>query len=92
MIVIVILIVIVIVMVIVMVIVIMEGKMVIVIVIMEEAVAWVEGGAAVALAPAGRPWGLLRGSRTVVLTSEEARGPASWQSPSRRPLIVSPAP
>ena len=68
----------VIVMVLAIVIVIMVGTMVIEVVIMKDAVAWVGGGAVVALAPAGRPWGLLRGGRTVALASEEARGPASW--------------
>ena len=74
------------------VIVIMVGTVVVEVVIMRGAVAWVEGGAVVALVPAGRPWGLPRGSRTVALASEEARGPASWQLPFGSPLIVRYAP
>ena len=74
------------------VIVIMVVTVVVEVVIMRGAVAWVEGGAVVARAPAGRPWGLPRGSRTVALASEEARGPASWQLPFGRPLVVRSAP
>ena len=74
------------------VIVIMVMTVVVEVVIMRGAVALEEGGAVVALAPAGRPWGLPRGSRTVALASEEARGPASWQLPFGRPLIVRSAP
>ena len=74
------------------VIVIMVGTVVVEVVIMRGAVALEEGGAVVAFAPAGRPWGLPRGSRTVALASEEARGPASWQLPFGRPLIVRSAP